>query len=55
MTECFRCGILLLEDDRYLCDSCRNSEMDAMMARQPKRFQGLAEKELKRNARSMVK
>lgn len=53
--NCFRCGYSLPDNNLYLCDSCQKSIMDDVRLRQPKRYQGLAEKELKRNARELRK
>ena len=53
MTLCFRCGCVKPDENAYLCDSCRKSFFGETLVRQPKRYAGLAEKELARNAREV--
>ena len=55
MTLCFRCGCPKPDDGNFLCDSCRTSVVDSVLVCQPKRYAGLAEKELARNAREAKK
>lgn len=54
MTDCFRCGCPLIEGEWYMCHSCNKSVVDLVMIRQPKRFQGLVEKELARNKKEAM-
>jgi len=55
MNKCFRCDCPKPDDGFHLCESCQKSLVDSIILNQPKRFQGMAERELKRNARSAVK
>jgi len=51
MNLCFRCDCPKPDDGFRLCDSCQKSLVDSIILKQPKRYQGIAEKELARNAR----
>jgi hypothetical protein len=55
MSLCFRCGCPKPDDGGYLCSSCSRTFFGEILARQPKRFQGLAEKELARNKKEVAK